>query len=93
MLTTQSPPGNKLWSSRLTFLFATVGSAVGLGWLMVLIPLLGLTYYSVIAGWALPCSSTMDELGLGDSGLYRLWHVLIRYVVPVALPAVFISNL
>ncbi|MBT7952015.1 MAG: sodium-dependent transporter [Gammaproteobacteria bacterium] len=57
-----------------------------------LIPLGGLLI-AIFAGWAMSRSSTIDELGLGDGRLYRLWHFLIRYLAPLAVLMVFLSNI
>ena len=57
-----------------------------------LIPLGGLLI-AIFAGWAMSRSSTIDELGLGDGKLYRFWLFLIRYLAPLAVLMVFISNI
>lgn len=58
----------------------------------ILIPVGGLLI-AVFAGWAMSRTSTVDELGLGDSYLYRLWRFLIRYLAPLALLMVFLANI
>jgi neurotransmitter:Na+ symporter, NSS family len=57
-----------------------------------LIPLGGLLI-AIFAGWAMSRKSTIDELGLGDGKLYRFWLFLIRYLAPLAVLMVFISNI
>jgi len=48
---------------------------------------------AVLAGWALTRRATLEELGVADTRGYRLWRVLVRYLVPLAIGAVFIANL
>ena len=44
-----------------------------------------------IAGWALSARVVSQELGIGSGWAFRLWHMTVRYVVPIALGIVFIS--
>ena len=48
---------------------------------------------AIFAGWAMSRASTVDELGLGDGKVYKIWRFLIRYIAPLALLGVFMSNL
>jgi len=48
---------------------------------------------AVLAGWGLKKSSTLDELRLDNSLLYKNWRLLVRWVVPAAIIAVFVVNL
>lgn len=48
---------------------------------------------ALFAGWAMSRHSTRDELGLGEGFLYGLWRFLVRYVAPVALAIILLSNL
>jgi SNF family Na+-dependent transporter len=36
---------------------------------------------------------TMQALGLQDTSLFRVWRFLIRYIVPLVILAIFLSNL
>lgn len=36
---------------------------------------------AVLAGWGLSRSSSVAELGIGESTLYRVWRMLVRYLV------------
>ena len=56
----------------------------------VLLPLGGMLI-AVFAGWRMSRSSTMDELGTGDSLVYRGWLLLARYIAPVGVGIVFIE--
>jgi NSS family neurotransmitter:Na+ symporter len=60
--------------------------------LNIIMPLGGLTY-AVFVGWWLTKEMKMETLGLQDRLLFKTWHFLIRYVVPIAVIAIFISNL
>ena len=48
---------------------------------------------AVLAGWGLKKSSTLDELQSSDNYLYRIWRILVRFVVPAAIALVFVVNL
>lgn len=54
------------------------------GWVM---PLSGLAM-AVFTGWVMSHAATRDELGDGLG--YRIWCLLIRYVVPVGIVAIFL---
>ena len=48
---------------------------------------------AVFAGWVMSRQSTVQELGLGDGPAYRYWHFVVRYIAPIAIGLVFLSNL
>lgn len=48
---------------------------------------------AVLAGWGLSRQATLDELQLNDELLYRIWRLLVRYVVPAGIGLVFFVNL
>ena len=55
----------------------------------ILLPLGGLLI-AIFAGWFMLREHSRDEfVGLSD-GAYRLWYLLIRYVVPPALAVIFV---
>jgi len=56
----------------------------------ILLPLGGVLL-AVFAGWVLSRSASVDELGIGEGVVYRLWLVLIRYVAPLAVALVFLN--
>ncbi len=58
----------------------------------VLMPV-GAMLYAVFIGWWLSKDMTMQALGLQDGLLFRGWRFLMRYVVPAAILAIFVSNL
>jgi NSS family neurotransmitter:Na+ symporter len=48
---------------------------------------------AMLAGWGLSKQAVRDELGVSDSILFRLWRLLIRFLVPAAISWVFVVNL
>jgi NSS family neurotransmitter:Na+ symporter len=54
---------------------------------------LGGVLIAMLAGWGLKRPSTLDELQLEDSHLYRSWWILVRFVVPTAILLVLVVNL
>ena len=58
----------------------------------ILMPVGGMLY-ALFIGWWLTKDMTMQGLGLKDGLLFKTWRFLIRYVVPLAILAIFYSNL
>ena len=58
----------------------------------VLMPLGGMLY-ALFAGWWLSKDTSIYEMGAGESGVFKLWLVLVRVVAPLAVAAVFVFNL
>lgn len=58
----------------------------------IMLPLGGLLI-ALFVGWAMPSPDTRDELGLTDSRTYRLWRFLVRYLCPIAVGGILLSNL
>ena len=56
----------------------------------ILLPLGGILI-AVFAGWVLPRSTTVDELGMGQGAAYGLWRFLVRWVAPVAVGLVLLN--
>jgi neurotransmitter:Na+ symporter, NSS family len=54
----------------------------------ILLPLAGLAM-AVFAGWAMRTEHVQDELGIGTRP-YRIWRLMIRYVSPLAIIAIFL---
>jgi NSS family neurotransmitter:Na+ symporter len=48
--------------------------------------------FAVFSGWRLSTKVAQEELGLPDVW-FRIWRFLVRYVAPIALAAVFVSQL
>lgn len=58
----------------------------------VLLPLGGMLY-ALFAGWWLSRSIQVNQLGVGDGAVFKLWLVLARIIAPLAIAAVFVFNL
>ncbi len=48
---------------------------------------------AVIAGWLVHRQQTRKMVGLKNNSLYLFWLLLVRYVAPIAVGMIFISNL
>ena len=57
----------------------------------VMLPVGGLLI-AVFAGWVVRRSDLVDELNLGG-GLFTLWRVLIRFLVPAAVAVIIVTGL
>ncbi|VAV90205.1 Sodium-dependent transporter, SNF family [hydrothermal vent metagenome] len=44
---------------------------------------------SLFAGWAIKRSVTLEEMGLGDGPLFKIWFMLVRFVVPFGVLLIF----
>lgn len=55
----------------------------------VLLPV-GAFFTAIFAGWVMSRSMTLEELGLSDGFVFRLWRLLIRYVTPVAIAVLLV---
>ena len=58
----------------------------------LLLPLGGLLI-AVFAGWTMSKDATAQELGLGVGLGYALWRTLVRFPVPIAITAIFVTGL
>ncbi len=56
----------------------------------IMLPLGGLLI-TLFAGWVMCSNSSSDELDPDAGNVYRLWRLLTRYVVPVAVALVFLN--
>jgi NSS family neurotransmitter:Na+ symporter len=56
----------------------------------ILLPIGGLLT-AIFVGWRIPAKEMQAELGLQRSA-FRIWQLLIRFIVPVAIAIVFISG-
>ncbi len=57
----------------------------------IMLPIGGILI-AVFVGWVMPASATREELDLPDSPLFRVWRFLLRYVCPIAIGGILISN-
>jgi len=56
----------------------------------VMLPLGGLCI-AIFGAWVMSRESSVDELAMGDSLVYRLWRNTVRFVTPVAVVIVFLN--
>ena len=52
---------------------------------------LGGVLIAIFASWLMSKSSTVDELGLGDSIAYKIWRFIVRYVAPLGVIIIFFN--
>ncbi len=48
---------------------------------------------AIFAGWFVKRDFLKEEMGLPEGGIFEIWHVLIKYVVPLALGYVIFMGL
>ena len=58
----------------------------------LLLPLGGLLI-AVFVGWVLSSETAREELGLGDSRLFRAWRFALRFVAPIGVGWVLLASL
>ncbi|MGI9232087.1 MAG: sodium-dependent transporter [Woeseiaceae bacterium] len=58
----------------------------------ILLPLGGMLY-ALFAGWWLTKETCLEEIGLRDGAVFKLWFLLVRIIAPLAVAAVFVFNL
>jgi len=58
----------------------------------VLLPLGGFLI-ALFVGWFVSKASANDELAIGNARVFEIWHVLIRYVVPLAVLLILVFGL
>lgn len=56
----------------------------------IMLPLGGLLI-AIFAGWVMARSSTEQEFAITNPKIYLVWHVLIRYITPIAIIIVFMK--
>ncbi len=47
---------------------------------------------ALFVGWIMARKSMVDEIDLGDGLFFKVWHFAIRYIIPVAILIIFITN-
>ncbi len=56
----------------------------------IMLPLGGLLV-AIFASWLMSRKSTVDELGMGDGIIYRLWLFAVRYIAPLGVIMIFLN--
>ncbi len=58
----------------------------------ILLPLGGMLI-AIFTGWIMSKSSVLEETGMRETLIFKLWFFLIRFAAPIAIGAVFLFNL
>ena len=58
----------------------------------ILMPLGGM-FYALFAGWWISKETILEEIGVGEGALLKLWLILCRVIAPLAVALVFFFNL
>lgn len=54
---------------------------------------IGAFLYAIFIGWFVSKKISVQELAMGDGFAFAFWRFLMRYVTPVVIIAIFISNI
>jgi NSS family neurotransmitter:Na+ symporter len=57
----------------------------------VFVPLNGL-FAAIFVGWMIKRSTMVDELGIGDSPIFKIWKFLVTFLVPIVMIVVFYDS-
>ena len=58
----------------------------------IMLPLGGVLV-AIFASWLMSRTSTVDELGLGDSKTYKVWRFVVRYIAPLGVIIIFLHTM
>ncbi|MCC3862430.1 sodium-dependent transporter [Pseudemcibacter aquimaris] len=47
---------------------------------------------ALFVGWIMARKSMVNEIDLGDGLVFKIWHFAIRYIIPVAIIIIFVTN-
>ena len=50
-------------------------------------------FITIFTGWIMSTSATVEELGLGAGRRYRMWHITMRYLAPIAILLISIMTI
>ncbi len=71
---------------------ATMGNVIDFGVSSIVMPFGGFLL-AIFVGWFVSRDSMRDEMGLPEGGVFEIWHVLIKFVCPIALAWVLVMGL
>ncbi len=54
---------------------------------------LGGVLVAIFTSWLMSRTSTVDELGLGDSVIYKIWRFTVRYIAPLGVIIIFLNTM
>jgi NSS family neurotransmitter:Na+ symporter len=58
----------------------------------IIMPVAGVLY-AIFAGWWMSRQTLIDQIGLEDGAVFKLWMLLVRVVAPLAIAIVFVTSL
>jgi len=58
----------------------------------IMLPLGGVLV-AIFTSWLMSRSSTIDELGVGDKNIYKIWHFIVRYIAPLGVIIIFLNTM
>ena len=56
----------------------------------IMLPLGGVLV-AIFTSWSMSRSSTIDELGVGDKNIYKIWRFIVRYIAPLGVIIIFLN--
>ena len=56
----------------------------------IMLPLGGVLIV-IFTSWLMSRSSTIDELGVGDNNIYKIWYFIARYIAPLGVIIIFLN--
>ena len=54
---------------------------------------LGGVLVAIFTSWLMSRSSTIDELGVGDNNIYKIWYFIARYIAPLGVIIIFLNTM
>jgi len=58
----------------------------------IMLPLGGVLV-AIFTSWLMSRSSTIDELGVGDKNIYKIWRFIVRYIAPLGVIIIFLNTM
>ena len=58
----------------------------------IMLPLGGILV-AIFTSWLMSRSSTIDELGVGDKNIYKIWRFIVRYIAPLGVIIIFLNTM
>ena len=58
----------------------------------IMLPLGGILV-AIFTSWLMSRSSTIDELGVGDKNIYKIWRFVVRYIAPLGVIIIFLNTM
>ena len=70
---------------------ATLFDLIREGVNIVILPLGGFVF-ALLVGWVIPREAVQKALAANNGIIFKIWHVSLRYIVPLAIIALFLSS-